>query len=125
MFTRMPRSVLVMLLFTRKFDTCCQAMRQKVMLAKFQSHASQRHLKWAEIRYCLQYVVNSNLVIINIQNFYLKIFTTSRRIWYSLLGIWRKTKNKRKQNIDIAQKKLKFNSVTVVTMRVLNSYLLF
>ena len=48
------------LLYTRKLDTCCQAMRQEVMLAKFQPHASQRHLKWAEISYCTQYAVYSN-----------------------------------------------------------------
>ena len=36
------------------------SMRQKVMPAKFQPHASQMHLKWAEIRYCAQYAVYSN-----------------------------------------------------------------
>ena len=35
-------------------------MRQEVVLAKFQPHASQMHFKWAEIRYCLQFTVNSN-----------------------------------------------------------------
>ena len=35
-------------------------MRQEVMLAKFQPHASKMHLKWAEIRYCAQYAVYSN-----------------------------------------------------------------
>ena len=46
--------VTVRLLYTRKLDTSCQAMRQEVMPAKFQPHASQMHLKWAEIRYCAQ-----------------------------------------------------------------------
>ena len=50
----------IRLLYTRKLDTCCQAIRQEVMLAKFQPHASQRHSKWAEIRYCTQYAVYSN-----------------------------------------------------------------
>ena len=50
----------ILLLYTRKLDTSCQAMRQEVMLAKFQPHASQMHLKWAEIRYCTQYAVYSN-----------------------------------------------------------------
>ena len=48
------------LLYTRKLDTSWRACRQEVMLAKFQPHASQMHLKWAEIRYCTQYAVYSN-----------------------------------------------------------------
>ena len=35
-------------------------MRQEVMPAKFQPHASQMHFKWAEIRYRTQYAVYSN-----------------------------------------------------------------
>ena len=35
----------VQLQFTRKLDTRCQAMRQEVVLAKFQPHASQMHFK--------------------------------------------------------------------------------
>ena len=48
------------LLYRRKFDTRCQAMRQEVVRTKFQPHASQMHLKWAEIRYCTQYTVYNN-----------------------------------------------------------------
>ena len=47
------------LLFTRKLDTRCQAMRQEVVPAKFQPHASQMNFKWAEISNCLQFTVNS------------------------------------------------------------------
>ena len=54
-----------MLLYTRKLDTRCQAMRQEVVRTKFQPHASQMHLKWAEIGYCTQYPVYSNRVIEN------------------------------------------------------------
>ena len=54
----------LLLLYTRKLDTSCQAMRQEVMLAKFQPHASQMHFKWAEIRYCTQYAVYSNLLLL-------------------------------------------------------------
>ena len=46
--------------YTRKLDIRCQAMRQEVMPEKFQPHAWQMHLKWAEIRYCTQYAVYSN-----------------------------------------------------------------
>ena len=65
-----------MLLFTRKLDTRCQAMRQEVVPAKFQPHASQMHFKWAEIRYCLQFTVNSKKNICSLNNwlkFYKKI----------------------------------------------------
>ena len=48
------------LLYRRKLDTSCQAMRQEVVATKFQPHASQMHLRWAEIRYCTQYAVYSN-----------------------------------------------------------------
>ena len=49
--------VTVQLLYRRKLDTGCQAMRQEVVRTKFQPHASQMHLKWAEIRCCTQYAV--------------------------------------------------------------------
>ena len=55
----------MMLQYTCKFDTRCQTMRQEVMPAKFQPHASQMHLKWVEIRYCTQYAVYSNNMIQN------------------------------------------------------------
>ena len=54
----------LMLQYTRKFDTRCQTMRQEVMSAKFQPHASPMHLKWAEISYCTQYAVYSNALIV-------------------------------------------------------------
>ena len=59
----------VTLLYTRKLDTSCQAMRQEVMPAKFQPHASQMHLKWAEIRCCTQYAVYSNELLLLLASF--------------------------------------------------------
>lgn len=47
----------IQLLYTRKLDTGCHAMRQDVVQAKFQPNASQMHLKQAEICYCTQYAV--------------------------------------------------------------------
>ena len=62
-----------MLLYTRKLDTSWRACRQEVMLAKFQPHASQMHLKWAEIRCCTQYAVYSNKIVCKIVLLYAQL----------------------------------------------------
>ena len=49
-----------MLLFTRKLDTCCQAVRQRLYHARLQPHASKMHLKWAVIVTAHTVCVNSN-----------------------------------------------------------------
>ena len=54
--------VRVGLLFSRKLDTCCQAVRQKLDNAKLQPHASKMHLKWTVIVAALTVCVNSNCV---------------------------------------------------------------
>ena len=48
------------LLFTRKLDTCCQAVRQRLYHARLQPHASKIHLKWAVIVTAHTVCVNSN-----------------------------------------------------------------
>ena len=48
------------LLFTRKLDTCCQAVRQRLYHARLQPHASKMHLKWAVIVTAHTVCVNSN-----------------------------------------------------------------
>ena len=64
-------------------------MRQEVVLAKFQPHASQMHFKWAEIRYCLQFTVNSNellhLVYFCFSHF---LHSTFRNIIMILYNFW-------------------------------------
>ena len=52
----------ISLLFIRKLDTRCQAMRQEVVLAKFQPHASQMHFKWLNCYFFIQYFVFSILL---------------------------------------------------------------
>ena len=54
--------VRVGLLFSRKLDTCCQAVRQKLDNAKLQPHASKMHLKWTVIVAAHTVCVNSNCV---------------------------------------------------------------
>ena len=49
-----------LLLFTRKLDTCCQAVRQRLYHARLQPHASKMHLKWAVIVTAHTVCVNSN-----------------------------------------------------------------
>ena len=50
------------LLFTRKLDTCCQAVRQRLYHARLQPHASKMHLKWAVIVTAHTVCVNSNAI---------------------------------------------------------------
>ena len=47
-------------MFTRKLDTCCQAVRQRLYHARLQPHASKMHLKWAVIVTAHTVCVNSN-----------------------------------------------------------------
>ena len=52
-----------LLLFTRKLDTCCQAVRQRLYHARLQPHASKMHLKWAVIVTAHTVCVNSNIFL--------------------------------------------------------------